>query len=516
MYARVVADPWHPGQLALQYWFFYVFNDFNDKHEGDWEMIQLDLPAGSAEQALSTKPSLVGYSQHTGAESAHWGDSKLQIVDGTHPVVYPALGSHANYYGSHLHLGRSAAQGVGCDNTIGPSRELRPKVALVPTDRSSYLTAFPWLGYEGHWGEEHAGFYNGPTGPSTKQQWDHPITWADTDWRDTAYTVPAGGAFGSTATDFFCGAVATGSNVLTALVRNPTTVLIVLAVIAALALWLASRTRWEPAEPLPVRRYRRWGAIVRSARRLYWSDLRLFLGLGLLFLPLGLLITGVQYLIFRVGGLSPLVSSAGAANGFVAGLAFLLGVLLTVVGLAIVQAATAFAIASKDEGPRLGAVAAYRKALEHRRPLFGAFGRAAVVIVLLTLTGFGAVVAAWLLVRWSLLAQVVALEDQHRRKALRRSARLVSGSWCRVASLTLFVTTIGLMLGPLVGTIMLFITSASLNVVNLVSSVIYAVALPYVAIATTYLYFDLVVQEHGEAAAETEPAPAQAPLPAPS
>jgi hypothetical protein len=36
-YARVVTDPDHPGKLALQYWFFYVFNDWNDTHEGDWE-----------------------------------------------------------------------------------------------------------------------------------------------------------------------------------------------------------------------------------------------------------------------------------------------------------------------------------------------------------------------------------------------------------------------------------------------------------------------------------------------
>jgi hypothetical protein len=44
-YARVVNDSTYPGQLALQYWLFYVFNDFNDKHEGDWELIQLNFDA---------------------------------------------------------------------------------------------------------------------------------------------------------------------------------------------------------------------------------------------------------------------------------------------------------------------------------------------------------------------------------------------------------------------------------------------------------------------------------------
>src|ERR1700751_390786 len=173
-YARVVTDSAHPGEIALQYWFFYVFNNFNDKHEGDWEMIQLDFDAASAAQALRETPAIVGYSQHQGAESAQWGDSKLDLVDGSHPVVYAALGSHANYFTSALHLGRSAAQGVGCDDTSGPSRDLRPVAAVVPTDKAAYLRAYPWLGYDGHWGEEHSGFYNGPTRPHTQGPGRHP------------------------------------------------------------------------------------------------------------------------------------------------------------------------------------------------------------------------------------------------------------------------------------------------------------------------------------------------------
>src|SRR5262249_19636803 len=236
----VVTDSAYPNQLALQYWFFYVFNDFNDKHEGDWEMIQLDFDAPSARRALQQRPALLGFSQHESAESAHWGDSKLQIVDGTHPVVYPALGSHANYYTPALHLGRSAAEGLGCDDTSGPSRELRPEVSVVPTEQAAYLRTYPWLGFEGHWGEEHAGFYNGPTGPATKFQWTQPIEWAHQEWRDKSFTVPAATSFGSTATDFFCGAVAGGSAVLTALVGSPSPVLIAGAVILATFLWLTS------------------------------------------------------------------------------------------------------------------------------------------------------------------------------------------------------------------------------------------------------------------------------------
>ena len=47
VYAHVATDPAHPGKLALQYWLFYVFNDWNNLHEGDWEMIQLVFDASS-------------------------------------------------------------------------------------------------------------------------------------------------------------------------------------------------------------------------------------------------------------------------------------------------------------------------------------------------------------------------------------------------------------------------------------------------------------------------------------
>ena len=97
--------PTRPGKLALQYWLFYAFNDWNNLHEGDWEMIQLHFDAATPRQALTSTPNEVGYSQHEGAERASWDDSKLELVDGTHPVVHAAAGSHANFFGEALYLG---------------------------------------------------------------------------------------------------------------------------------------------------------------------------------------------------------------------------------------------------------------------------------------------------------------------------------------------------------------------------------------------------------------------------
>jgi hypothetical protein len=501
-YARVVADPADPGQIALQYWFFYVFNDFNDKHEGDWEMIQLDFDAPTARQALETKPALVGFSQHEGAESAHWGDSKLQIVEGTHPVVYPALGSHANYYTSALHLGRSAAQGVGCDETSGPSRELRPRVSLIPTGRAAYSLAYPWLGFQGRWGEEHRGFYNGPTGPTTKPQWAQPITWANEEWRDKSFTVPAVTAFGSTATDFFCGAVAAGSALLTSLVANPSPMLIGLAVLLGVVLWLTSRTQWQPSAPLRLSRRRTWGSIVTASRRMYFAHRRLFLGIGLLFFPLGALITVLQYVLFRIGGLNGLVDSAGSTNAVVGFLAIALGIVFTVFGLAVIQSAVAVAMVEIDGGRGITPLNAYRKVLPRLGSLLGTVLLVAIALTIVSFTAIGVLLAVLLIVRWSFLAQVLVLEETSGVAGLHRSARLVHGNWWRVASMLLFVTIIALLLGPLFGTVLLFITSASFDFVNVASSVVYAIVLPYVAIATTYLYFDLRVADYQSAATE--------------
>ena len=131
-----------PDRLALQYWLYYPFNDWNNLHEGDWEMIQLVFDAGSAEEALETEPLEVGYSQHEGAERAEWGDDKLEVVDGTHPVVYPAAGSHANFFSDSLFLGRAAEQASAATTRPARSVELRPRASRSRATRKP-RRAFP-------------------------------------------------------------------------------------------------------------------------------------------------------------------------------------------------------------------------------------------------------------------------------------------------------------------------------------------------------------------------------------
>ena len=506
VYAHVVTDPGHPGQLALQYWLFYVYNQFNNLHEGDWEMIQLVFDASDAAEALEEEPVAAGYSSHEGAERADWGDDKLELVDETHPVVYPAAGSHANKYTQALYLGNSAEAGVGCDDTRGPHVELVPTVKTIPSDPEAAAAAYPWIVFEGRWGELQPAFFNGPTGPNLKRQWTEPIAWSE-DWRDRSYAVPTSGIFGTDATDFFCTAVETGSKALISLLRNPSGTLLVLGVLLALAIFLITRTTWRPSPPLRVARRRTWGEILTAAARMYVQHARLFLGIGLILIPLGFVIALVQGLL--LGGLGWAgVDVTGEGAGWLALLSVTIGTTLALLGLTLVQAATARALVEVDAGRPIGPVEAYRLALP-LRPLLGGLGVAAGVWALLTATAALAPVAVWLVIRWSLLAQVAEIEERGGIASLRRSGQLVRGHWLRVASLVGVGAVLALGAGPLVGALLIIVTDAPFALLNVVAGIVYALAMPFVALTTSYVYFDVRARQELEPAVQLDELPAE-------
>ena len=304
--------------------------------------------------------------------------------------------------------------------------------------------------------------------------------------------------------------MAAGSNVLTKATANPLPVLLFLFGVIVLGIWIASRTSWKPSPPLRLARRRRWGGLVTAMWALYREHKLLFVAIGALFVPLGILITA---------GAVPAVSDLGAraahrlgrrANAYVAIPALLLGTLLTIAGLAFVQAAVAAAMQELDHGRPATARKAYGAAFGRLRPLLGALLRAAVVVLVLELTVVGSPVAIWLLVRWSLIAQVIQIEGHPGGGALRRSGEIVSGRWMRVASITVVGTGIALLTGPLIGALLLLLTSASFNFVNLVAGIVYMLTLPLAAITTTYLYYDLraraILEPDDEVALGVQPA----------
>jgi hypothetical protein len=160
-------------ELWLQYWFFYFLNDYQlawgvDVHEGDWEMIQLRLPARASE------PDAAVYAQHTFCEIREWGavrrlaDEKreagdpVQDGDAERPLVYAGRGSHASFFEPGYHPTDFY------DVTDGRRRPTTGEARLVPVDDDP-----SWLRWPGRWGGERTG-YAGPSAPRDHPQWTDP------------------------------------------------------------------------------------------------------------------------------------------------------------------------------------------------------------------------------------------------------------------------------------------------------------------------------------------------------
>ena len=452
----------------------------------------------------SGRPS-VGYSQHEGAEQATWGDDKLHLVDGTHPVVYPAAGSHANFYDEGLFLGSSAEQGVGCDNTTGPHDDLRPAVATIPSDPAQARAEFPWIDFQGRWGELQPAFFNGPTGPNLKTQW----TRAD--------HVVAGLARRELHRPGRQRVRDRGDRLLlpgdrqrlegARPARPPAAAVHAAAGRAGAAAPLRPLANLvAPAAPLRLARRRAWGQTLAAAARMYLAKPGLMLGIGVLFIPIALLIALLQSLL--VHGTDVLGVETGSGPGGLLGFFVLaIGTALTLLGLGLAQAATARALVEVDQGRPVGPLRAYLLAADSIRPLLGALLIAATVVSLLVSSLYLIPIAVWLAGRWALIAPSIELEDLGALAGLRRSRLLVRGAWLKVASLIVVGAALAIAIGPIVGALLILATSAPFWLVNVIAGLIYTVTMPLVAITTAYVYFDRrVADELAEPASPELPA----------
>jgi hypothetical protein len=203
------------------------------------------------------------------------------------------------------------------------------------------------------------------------------------------------------------------------------------------------------------------------------------------------------------------IDTSGESAGALLLLVVAVGTALTFLGLALVQAATVCALVRLDESRPVGPVEAYRLALPRFRPLLGAAAALVLMWLLLSTTAVLIPVAIWLAVRWSLLAQAVELEGLSALAALRRSAELVRGRWLRVASLVGVGAGLALLAGPFVGALLILATNAPLPLLNLVAGLVYAVAMPFVALTTSYVYFDARVRHELEPVGEPAELPAE-------
>ena len=202
-YARTVRGVGVVGNRILaQYWYAYFYNDFWNTHEMDWEVVMIVFKLTDE----GPKPTLCAYSAHLGGHWLKWADVEKadeggqRVPEGTHPVVYVANGSHANYfYGSGLYLTAPPLISMAAsmlresrrlvDYTIAfedGARHLVEAQQVPPSQNGQWTGDWRWLNQKRGWGSP--GEFldlefgdSGPKGPPQGgQRWDYPFRWIDT------------------------------------------------------------------------------------------------------------------------------------------------------------------------------------------------------------------------------------------------------------------------------------------------------------------------------------------------
>ncbi len=479
-YAHIATQRGHSG-FVVQYWFFYYFNQFNDLHEGDWEGMQIAFDAADAREALAEGPSEIALFQHGGGEKADWDDDKVE-KEGTHPVVYPAAGSHATFFDSAVFVENGqGGSGLGCDNTTEPLRRVVPRPVLMPT-RPPPGSRFQWLTFDGHWGQKEKGYNNGPQGPTTKSQWREPFTWMD-GVRSTSPKLPSGLVLGPAVTKAFCGAVATASSFVNLEAQTRLGAILTGLALVLLVAVPVGLTRWTPVDLTRLRQIRAFGQLVRAARQLYGRHWVAMMTIALTAIVIIGVVEGAVWLLTTVtGGID-------------------LGVTITIsipaiarsLGFAAVGGAVISFVRNLDRGEEVGVRAAYGAVLARFWRVVFVQLIATFAVTLIALTVIGIPIAIWKYVEWQFVQQEVLFKDQSIRGALRGSSLLVRGHWWKTVRVVVFLWLISVVAGPIL-TFALIFTTLSLTWINILGSLVFALLIPYVAIGRTLLYFDLEVR----------------------
>ena len=220
VYGRVV--PGRNSCRALQYWYFYCYNDFANNHEGDWEQATIELNQDG-------QPVRVGYSAHVGGFRRLWANTRR---DRDQPLLYVSRGSHAGRFcfkptGFELRSMRvqknlpwymagpmidwTSAMWIRLLGTVGRTRDrvpadpdpqsgdkipdgleqaqhqgvrLYPKLQILPnTPQTESDSRLWWLNFQGRWGSWHSRVSGSLAPPSPwaseRSEWIDPLYWID-------------------------------------------------------------------------------------------------------------------------------------------------------------------------------------------------------------------------------------------------------------------------------------------------------------------------------------------------
>jgi len=146
VYYKVFRNPDEVNPVAIQFWFFYFYNQWMYTHPGDWESITIFLD--SKEQPVE-----VAYFSNYEATRASW--KNVNLHNQTHPVVYVSNGGHGSYLNPGVTSYHSILEeGVQVDdNHLGDKEILDPSDGYELVDLAELETIeTSWLQFEGRWG----------------------------------------------------------------------------------------------------------------------------------------------------------------------------------------------------------------------------------------------------------------------------------------------------------------------------------------------------------------------------
>jgi hypothetical protein len=469
-YVRFIPD-YAAHRLYVEYWFYYYFNDWNDTHESDWEMVQLTFNTTSVDEALTLEPAQVGYAQHGGGELANWGDEKL-LMDGSNLIVYPSAGSHATYYGAHTFIGWGEnGTAFGCDVTTAPHNATPLKAVVIP-EYIDPAGPFAWALYEGRWGERDSSVFNGPYGLNHGSKWNDPTESFST-WRYSTLKVPTSKTSGLNATDLFCGLSEWGSKAVIYMGSHPwATGALLLVIVGFIGLTI----------------YRVWGYFM-EALDIYGNELRTFLGIGMLAVPIGLIFNAFIYALRKFPPIEWLLDWLNHSATSNLTLVAIVGGAQQVAMTLIIVPAVLYAMKDIRQGIKPGVWRSLRGGLHYFPGMVVAL---VLYVVVLGLAAFSVIlipVAIYLAVRWLFYPQTIVLDDQRNGwKGLHLSWQITRGQWIKTLGSTIGFLILALVPGPLIGVMILILGGSRVQFANAVSSFLYGLLLPLAYIGITMVY----------------------------
>jgi hypothetical protein len=163
VYFKVFKDPEKENPIAVQYWFFYYYNDWEEvDHPGDWETITVFLDADA-------QPVEAIFSTHYEANRYSW--IKVETVNETHPKVYVANGGH----GSYNRPGDTPYTPLKIYDYHEGDREVLSVSDYFLLDISVQEdTDDSWIRFEGRWGDENTA----PNGPYLRTDTPSWLDWS--------------------------------------------------------------------------------------------------------------------------------------------------------------------------------------------------------------------------------------------------------------------------------------------------------------------------------------------------